>query len=67
MAYCPISLGNCSRAYLYIFGSFLFKYLEDWLISVKDLFPQKYKINKNIFGIETIFQNHKLIEVLYSN
>ena len=63
MTYFPISLGNCSREYLYILGAVVFNYLKDFLISLKDISDNKY----NIFGIETVFQNHKLIIALYNN
>ena len=63
MTYFPISLGNCSREYLYILGAVVFNYLKDLLISLKDISDNKY----NIFGIETVFQNHKLIIALYNN
>ena len=63
MPNCPISFGNCSNSYLYILGAILFKFLENYLIKVQDII----KTQKNIFGIETIFRNHKLIIFLYNN
>ena len=64
MKYFPISLGNCSRDYLYIFAAFAFKFLQEWLISFSSILTTT---QKNIFGIETKLQNHILITALYSN
>ena len=58
----PIGFGNCSFAYLYIFGTFIIKLIEDYLISLDDI---KSSLNYNIFHIQTVLKSHKLIRVLY--
>ena len=58
----PIGFGNCSFAYLYIFGSYITRLIEDYLISLEDI---KSTLKYNIFHITTVLKSHKLIRVLY--
>ena len=58
----PIGLGNCFFEYLYIFGACITKFLEDYLLSLDDI---NKKLSFNIFKIETVLKNHKLVMVLY--
>ena len=59
----PIGFGNFYNSYLYLLGAVLFKFLEEYLIKIKDI----TKTDKNMLGVETAFRNHKLIQYLYSN
>ena len=58
----PIGIGNCSLTYLYMLGPFLFNLMQDYLLSLDSI---KYYLKKNIFGIETVLNNHKLIKLIY--
>ena len=58
----PIGIGNFSLAYLYMLGPVAFKLLQDYLLILKGI--KKY-FKKNIFGIETVLNNHSLISDLY--
>ena len=64
MSFCPINFGNCSFEYFYIFGAFLTRLLEDYIISLDDI---KDELKYNIIGIETVFKKHKLIRLFYKN
>ena len=59
---CPIWFGNCSFAYLFIFGAFLTELLEDYLLSFDDI---NSNFKYNIFLFLPILKKHKLIRLLY--
>ena len=57
-----IGIGKCSFAYLYLFGAAISKLLQDFLLSLEDI---NKNLKYNIFGIETVLNNHKLVRVFY--
>ena len=63
MSKCPIGFGRISFEFLYIFGSVFANFMEDYLLTLKDIMDT----TRNIFGIEVILsiKKHKLISHLY--